>query len=220
MARHFSIGVVAILIGLAGLPTVAGSADGPAVSGLKLDRRSLAPAPDYAMPRGGGTVSPARIAAEGWQHCALSFDDGPQRDYAAHPGDPRPRGRDRDLFPDRRDRGPPSRGDPRLRGQRPRDRQPQPRPPQSHEAEPGGPARRPGRGQPHPARPRRPARPVPAALCQLRRASGRHRAQRRARDRVVEPGRARLGGARRRHAGRPGQRRRRTGPGRIDARDL
>jgi peptidoglycan/xylan/chitin deacetylase (PgdA/CDA1 family) len=29
------------------------------------------------MPRMAGTVSPTRIAAEGWQHCALTFDDGP-----------------------------------------------------------------------------------------------------------------------------------------------
>ena len=43
----------------------------------KLGRRSLAPAPDYALPHHGGTVSPARIAREGWQHCALTFDDGP-----------------------------------------------------------------------------------------------------------------------------------------------
>ena len=47
----------------------------PAVA--KLSRRSLAPAPDYALPHHGGTVSAARIAREGWQHCALTFDDGP-----------------------------------------------------------------------------------------------------------------------------------------------
>src|SRR5258708_15574433 len=78
MARCFPIGALAILVALAGFPTPAGSTDGPTPAvAVKLDRRSLAPAPDYAMPRGGGTVSPARIAAEGWQHCALSFDDGP-----------------------------------------------------------------------------------------------------------------------------------------------
>ncbi|MBI3516077.1 MAG: polysaccharide deacetylase family protein [Proteobacteria bacterium] len=58
-------------------PGVATAADGAAPATLKLDRRILAPAPDYAMPRRGGTVSPAHIAADGWQHCALSFDDGP-----------------------------------------------------------------------------------------------------------------------------------------------
>jgi peptidoglycan/xylan/chitin deacetylase (PgdA/CDA1 family) len=47
----------------------------PAV--VKLDRRSLAPSPDHALPHGGGTVSPARIADQGWRHCALTFDDGP-----------------------------------------------------------------------------------------------------------------------------------------------
>src|SRR5260221_6857939 len=49
----------------------------PTAPALKLDRRIQAPGPDYAMPRGGGTVDPARVAAGGWQHCALSFDDGP-----------------------------------------------------------------------------------------------------------------------------------------------
>src|SRR5579862_5501944 len=77
MTRCFPIGALAILVALASLWSAAGAADGPAPAALKLDRRSLAPTPDYAMPRGGGTVNPARIAAEGWQHCALSFDDGP-----------------------------------------------------------------------------------------------------------------------------------------------
>src|SRR5271156_598405 len=74
MAWWFPIRVIAGLAALAWLHAPVFGADGPA---LKLDRRSLAPAPDYALPRAGGTVSPARIAADGWQHCALSFDDGP-----------------------------------------------------------------------------------------------------------------------------------------------
>jgi peptidoglycan/xylan/chitin deacetylase (PgdA/CDA1 family) len=65
-----------IALGLAGAGAAA-AADGAPPARLTLDRRSLAPTPDYAMPQGAGTVSPARIAADGWQHCALSFDDGP-----------------------------------------------------------------------------------------------------------------------------------------------
>lgn len=73
---------VALAIALALPPAMPAAAADPlsaaaAPSAPKLDRRSLAPAPDYAMPRGGGTVSPARIADGGWQHCALTFDDGP-----------------------------------------------------------------------------------------------------------------------------------------------
>src|SRR5260221_1217912 len=69
-------GVMAIGYGLLGAGG-ATAADGAAPATLKLDRRILATAPAYAMPRGGGTVSPANIAGAGWQHCALSFDDGP-----------------------------------------------------------------------------------------------------------------------------------------------
>jgi peptidoglycan/xylan/chitin deacetylase (PgdA/CDA1 family) len=56
---------------------LAGPSAGPSPVLAKLGRRSLAPTPDYAMPRAGGTVSPTRIARDGWQHCALTFDDGP-----------------------------------------------------------------------------------------------------------------------------------------------
>jgi len=84
MTRHFPIRLIASLIGLMLLSAGVSGADGPAVSAigpteaaLKLDRRSMTPTPDYALPRGGGTVDPGRIAADGWQHCALSFDDGP-----------------------------------------------------------------------------------------------------------------------------------------------
>src|SRR5258706_2132659 len=78
MIRAFRTVCCAALLGL--LPMMAAAADlatAPRPGGLQLDRRSLAPAPDYAVPRMAGTVSPTRIAAEGWQHCALSFDDGP-----------------------------------------------------------------------------------------------------------------------------------------------
>ena len=78
MIRAFRTVCCAVLLGL--LPGGAAAADpaaAPRPGGLHLDRRSLAPAPDYAVPRLAGTVSPTRIAAEGWQHCALSFDDGP-----------------------------------------------------------------------------------------------------------------------------------------------
>src|SRR5580692_11049007 len=83
MARRFPVIPIASLIGLMLLQTPVSGADGPVPpaaaqpAALKLDRRSLAPTPDYALPRGGGTVDPARITADGWQHCALSFDDGP-----------------------------------------------------------------------------------------------------------------------------------------------
>src|SRR5262245_20479438 len=73
MARRLIL--AGVVLALAAFGPAASAAD-PAAP-LKLDRRILAPAPDYAMPRGAGTVSPARIAADGWQHCALSFDDGP-----------------------------------------------------------------------------------------------------------------------------------------------
>ena len=81
MKRGFSRLLLVGLVALTALPAAA--ADGPPgvpAAGqppLKLDRRSLAPAPDYALPRARGTVSAQRIAEQGWQHCALSFDDGP-----------------------------------------------------------------------------------------------------------------------------------------------
>lgn len=74
MTSGFRVRLLLGLVAALWLPTVAPAADAPP---LKLDRRSLAPAPDYALPRARGTVSPDRIAAAGWQHCALSFDDGP-----------------------------------------------------------------------------------------------------------------------------------------------
>jgi peptidoglycan/xylan/chitin deacetylase (PgdA/CDA1 family) len=84
MTHRLPISLIAGLTALLALHTPVSGADGtlPEVAGrpapaLKLDRRSLAPAPDYALPGGGGTVNPARIAAGGWQNCALSFDDGP-----------------------------------------------------------------------------------------------------------------------------------------------
>src|SRR5437868_11294284 len=75
MTRALRTGCCVALLGL--LPALAAAADLAAVAAPRLDRRSLAPSPDYALPRMAGTVSPTRIAAEGWQHCALSFDDGP-----------------------------------------------------------------------------------------------------------------------------------------------
>jgi peptidoglycan/xylan/chitin deacetylase (PgdA/CDA1 family) len=80
MARLLRLPVIATAAALALLGAVtARAADPSAAAGTppKLDRRSLAPTPDYALPHGGGTVSPARIAADGWHHCALTFDDGP-----------------------------------------------------------------------------------------------------------------------------------------------
>jgi peptidoglycan/xylan/chitin deacetylase (PgdA/CDA1 family) len=72
MARAFlSILLAGWLLG----PAAVWAADVAAAQ--RLDRRILAPSPDYAVPRMAGTVSRARIAEAGWQHCALTFDDGP-----------------------------------------------------------------------------------------------------------------------------------------------
>src|SRR5690349_7443651 len=82
MTRTRRTACCAALLGLLSLSVTmpapaADVAAAPRLGGPHLDRRSLAPAPDYAVPRMAGTVSPTRIAAQGWQHCALSFDDGP-----------------------------------------------------------------------------------------------------------------------------------------------
>ncbi|MBV8167505.1 MAG: polysaccharide deacetylase family protein [Alphaproteobacteria bacterium] len=78
MIRAFRILCSTALLGLLpGLTAAADLATASRPGGLQLDRRSLAASPDLAVPRMAGTVSRTRIAAEGWQHCALSFDDGP-----------------------------------------------------------------------------------------------------------------------------------------------